>query len=141
MRTILVVLLFAFANLAVAETSVFSRSSNLIQAARFTPPRPYHIGALDASLYAGVVAYRALDYLSTEPCVHSLYCEEKELPQFVVNTKPGFIAFEASAAATEIASSYLLHRRGHGKAARAFDAFSIGSGSWGVEHNYALRTH
>jgi hypothetical protein len=124
---------------ALAETTaVFSNSSSLIAAARFTPPRAYRVGLPDAALYTAIVSYRVLDFFSTQPCVHSSYCKEEELPQFVVNTKPGFAAFEFCAAAGEIVSSYALHRRGHGRLARTFDAFSVASGALAVSHNYAI---
>jgi hypothetical protein len=121
-------------------TAAWSSSSHLLPIAPASSANSYRVGMVDGALYAGVVAYRTLDYLSTEPCVHSLYCEEKELPHFVVDTKPGFIVFESSATAIEIASSYLLHRRGHGKMARALDLISISSGAWAVQHNYGLRS-
>jgi hypothetical protein len=140
-----VVLLAAFclwstSGLAAESTSPYSTSSIPALPVQMAPHRSSSIGFTDLSLYASVIAYRAMDYLSTEPCVHSLSCEEKELPHFVVDTKPGFIVFEGSAAAAEITSSYLLHRRGHAKLAREFDVLSIGAGTWAVQHNYRLST-
>jgi hypothetical protein len=140
-RAALTITLCLLSTFASAEAPLRSRAPTLSsEITPFSHAGAYHLDLIDYSLYGAVITYRALDFFSTEPCVHSHYCEEKELPQFVVNTKPGFIAFEASATATEIISSYLLHRRGHGRMARTIDVFSIGSGAWAVDHNYTLKT-
>jgi hypothetical protein len=94
---------------------------------------------LDTALYTSVVAWRTLDYFSTEQCLRSANCREGQLPAWLVQSKPTFIAFEAGSAAGEIVASRWLHARGHSRMARAFDLVSVSCGTWSVAHNYAIQ--
>jgi hypothetical protein len=93
----------------------------------------------DTALYTSVVAWRTLDYFSTEQCLRSANCREGQLPAWLVQSKPTFIAFEAGSAAGEIVASRWLHARGHARMARAFDLVSVTCGTWSVAHNYAIQ--
>jgi hypothetical protein len=96
---------------------------------------------LDAGLYTSVVAWRTLDFFSTEQCIHSPNCYESELPTWLVESKPAFIAFEGGSAAGEIVASRWLHARGHGRLARLLDLVSVTGGTWAVAHNYANKRY
>jgi hypothetical protein len=95
---------------------------------------------LDTALYTSVVAWRTLDYFSTEQCLRSAHCRESQLPAWLVQSKPTFIAFEAGSAAGEIVASRWLHARGHGRMARTLDMVSVTCGTWSVAHNYAIQS-
>jgi hypothetical protein len=95
---------------------------------------------LDTALYTSVVVWRTLDYFSTEQCLRSANCRESQLPAWLVQSKPTFIAFEAGSAAGEIVASRWLHARGHARMARAFDLVSVTCGTWSVAHNYAIQS-
>jgi hypothetical protein len=89
----------------------------------------------DYAAYAGIGAYRTLDYLSTRRgLAHG--AGEDILPNFVVKNPPVFAAFEGLATAGEIAGSVYLIHHGHRKLARFTNYVSIGVGSVVVAHNY-----
>jgi hypothetical protein len=90
---------------------------------------------LDYSLYAGVVAYRTLDYFSTAKCAKDILCHERELPRAVIETQGGLAAFEAGMAGLEIGTSVWLHHHGHRKLARTMDFVSVGGGGITVALN------
>ena len=101
-------------------------------------PKRYRIGLIDGSLYTSIIAYRTLDFFSSQPCLHSHFCAEGQLPALVVETKPTFITFEAAMAFGEIGTSLWMHHHGRGKMARAIDLFSVSTGASVVHHNYAV---
>ncbi len=148
MKACVVFIVFSLAGvqaLLAANLSPVSSSAQIFRSAQpgqsGTPApisRAYRLTFLDSALYTSVLAYRAMDYFSSLPCLHSRYCGEAELPHAVVATRPGFAVFEVGMAATEIGSSWWLHRHGRGNLARAMDVFSISTGTWGVVHNYSV---
>jgi hypothetical protein len=90
---------------------------------------------LDDALYASLAGYRTLDYFSTR-CALAAGAHEVILPQWVVDNRGTFIAFEGLAAASEIGGSVWLIRHGHRRMARTMNAVSIGLGVQAVVHNY-----
>lgn len=92
-------------------------------------PVERHFNRYDFALYAGVVAYRAGDYITTERNVSRPNHYEWELPEALVANKAGFAAYSGFLAAAEIGASIYLHKHGHAKLARFADSISVGSGT------------
>jgi hypothetical protein len=90
---------------------------------------------LDDALYASLAGYRTLDYFSTRRALAG-GAHEVILPQWVVENRGTFIAFEGLATASEIGGSVWLIRHGHRRMARTMNAVSIGLGVQAVVHNY-----
>jgi hypothetical protein len=90
---------------------------------------------LDGALYASIATYRTLDYLSTRRALAG-GAREVVLPQWVVNNRGTFIAFEGLATASEVGGSVWLIRHGHRRMARAVNVMSIGLGTQAVVNNY-----
>lgn len=90
---------------------------------------------MDGALYASIATYRTLDYFSTRRALAG-GAREVVLPQWVVNNRGTFIAFEGLATASEVGGSVWLIRHGHRRMARAVNAMSIGLGVQAVVNNY-----
>jgi hypothetical protein len=90
---------------------------------------------LDDALYASIAGYRAFDYLSTRYALDR-GAREVILPQWVVDHRGTFIAFEGLATASEVGGSVWLIRHRHRRLARAMNMFSVGVGVNTVIHNY-----
>jgi hypothetical protein len=90
---------------------------------------------LDGALYASIATYRTLDYFSTRRALAG-GAREVVLPQWVVNNRGTFIAFEGLATASEVGGSVWLIRHGHRRIARATNLMSIGLGTQAVVNNY-----
>src|ERR1700744_1724523 len=99
------------------------------------PPAPQRSHLLDGALYASIASYRTLDYLSTRRALAG-GAHEVILPQWVVNNRGTFIAFEGLATASEVGGSVWLIRHGHRRMARAVNVMSIGLGVQAVVNNY-----
>ncbi len=89
---------------------------------------------LDDTFYASIAGYRALDYVSTRRALAG-GAHEVVLPQWVVDNRGTFIAFEGIATASEIGGSVWLIRHGHRSMARAMNVISIGLGVQAVANN------
>jgi hypothetical protein len=61
------------------------------------------------------------------------------LPQWVVENRGAFVAFEGLATASESGGSVWLVRHGHRRMARAMNLVSIGLGTQAVVNNYTER--
>ena len=90
---------------------------------------------LDEVLYTSIAGYRTLDYFSTRRALAG-GAREVLLPQWVVENRGTFIAFEGLATASEISGSVWLIRHGHRRMARAMNGVSIGLGARAVLNNY-----
>jgi hypothetical protein len=90
---------------------------------------------LDGALYASIVSYRTLDYFSTRRALAG-GAREVVLPQWVVDNRGTFIAFESLATVSEVSGSIWLIRHGHRRTARVMNAMSIGLGVQAVVNNY-----
>jgi hypothetical protein len=93
---------------------------------------------IDLGLYTSIAGYRTLDYLSTRRALAG-GAHEVILPQWVVNNRGTFIAFEGLATAGEIGGSMWLIRHGHRRMARTMNAVSIGLGTQAIVNNYTER--
>jgi hypothetical protein len=102
---------------------------------RLSLPKQGSPHLLDLGLYTSIAGYRTLDYLSTRRALAG-GAREVELPQWVVDNRGAFIAFEGLATATEVGSAVWLIRHGHRRIARAANAVSVGLGVQTVIHNY-----
>jgi hypothetical protein len=102
---------------------------------RLSLPRKATPHLLDLGLYASLASYRTLDYLSTRRAIAG-GAREMVLPQWVVENRGTFIAFEGLATASEVGSSVWLIRHGHRRMARTMNVVSIGLGFQAVVHNY-----
>lgn len=102
---------------------------------QMTLPHKQNPHLLDDALYASIASYRTLDYFSTRRALAG-GAREAMLPQWVVNNRGTFIAFEGLATATEVGGSMWLIRHKHRRMARAMNAVSIGLGFNTVVHNY-----
>jgi len=117
---------------------LYSSSLNPIIAAHLAPmppPTQQNPHLLDHALYTSIATYRALDYFSTRRALAG-GAHEVILPQWVVDSRGTFIAFEGLASASEIGGSIWLVRHGHRRMARAMNMMSIGLGVSAVVHNY-----
>jgi hypothetical protein len=103
--------------------------------ARVSLPEQGRPHLLDGALYASIAGYRTLDYLSTRRALAG-GAHEVILPQWVVNNRGTFIAFEGLATASEIGGSMWLIRHGHRRIARTMNSVSIGLGVQAVVNNY-----
>jgi hypothetical protein len=90
-------------------------------------------------LFAGIAVFRGLDYASTRN-MQARGREEILLPDDVVNNSAGFASLEAAAAATSVAISYWLHRKGHHKLERWLSIGHIAVTAFGVARNYSLKS-
>jgi hypothetical protein len=98
-------------------------------------PAQRNPGLLDDALYASIASYRTLDYFSTRRALAG-GAHELILPEWVVDNRGRFIAFEALASGAEIGGSMWLIRHGHRHMARATNIISIGLGVRAVVNNY-----
>jgi hypothetical protein len=64
---------------------------------------------MDFALYGGVIATRAIDYISTEK-VLAAGGQELLLPRFLVTSKPAFAAFSTGSGLAEIYVSRILRK-------------------------------
>lgn len=103
-----------------------------IRMPRAEPNRPH---LLDMALYATIAGYRTMDYFSTRHAIAG-GAREMILPQWVVENRGAFIAFEGLATAGEVSSSVWLIRHRHRRVARMMNAVSIGLGVQAVVNNY-----
>jgi hypothetical protein len=98
------------------------------------PEQP--ITAIDYSLYAGVLATRTLDFVSTEQLLdrggHELI-----LPSGLVSDRPAFAAFSLGSGVAEIYASRKL-RRNHPKLARGILFADILAAAIVAGHNEAI---
>jgi hypothetical protein len=102
---------------------------------RVSIPQQARPHLLDLGLYASLASYRTLDYLSTRRAIAG-GAREMVLPQWVVENRGTFIAFEGLATASEVGSSVWLIRHGHRRIARTMNVVSIGLGVQAVVNNY-----
>lgn len=102
---------------------------------RLSLPRQETPHLLDLGLYASIAGYRALDYLSTRRAL-ARGAREKVLPQWVVENRGAFVAFEGLATASEVGGSVWLIHHGHRRMARTMNMVSIGLGAQAVVNNY-----
>jgi hypothetical protein len=91
---------------------------------------------IDFSLYAGVIATRTLDYISTEKVLAG-GGRELFLPTFLVTDKPMFAAFSIGSGVGEIYISRIL-RKSHPKVARSILIGDIVSAGLVALHNQAV---
>jgi hypothetical protein len=121
-----------------APTPTYSSSLHPVIAAapvRIRLPEEGRPHLLDDVLYTSIAGYRALDYFSTRRALAG-GAHEVILPQWVVNNRGTFIAFEGLATASEVGGSVWLIRHGHRRMARAMNTVSIGLGVRSVINNY-----
>jgi hypothetical protein len=121
-----------------APTPAYSSSLRPVVAAarvRISLPEQGKPHLLDDALYASLAGYRTLDYFSTRRALAG-GAHEVILPQWVVDNRSTFIAFEGLATVSEIGGSVWLIRHGHRRMARTMNAVSIGLGVQAVAHNY-----
>jgi hypothetical protein len=121
-----------------APTPTYSSSLRPVIAAarvRVSLPEQERPHLLDDALYASLTGYRTLDYFSTRRALAG-GAHEVILPQWVVDNRGTFIAFEGLATASEIGGSVWLIRHGRRRMARTMNAVSIGLGVQAVVHNY-----
>ena len=105
--------------------------------ARLSLQRQERPHLLDLGLYASVAGYRTLDYLSTRRALAG-GAREEMLPQWVVDNRGTFIAFEGLATASEVGGSVWLIHHGHRRIARTMNLVSIGLGTKTVVNNYTV---
>ncbi len=91
-------------------------------------------------LFAGVGAFRGLDYASTRN-MRARGRDEILLTNAIVDNKPLFAGIEAAGTAASVGVSYLFHRYGHHKLERWVSIAHISvAGGGGAIHNYSLKT-
>ncbi len=113
------------------------------------PSRPSlvkRISWVDYSLYSGVIATHAADWASTEQCLRTSQqqekaglvglCHEGLLPSALAESKAGLGAYEATTAALEVYSQYLVTKHHHQRIARIAQLANIGATAYVVAHNY-----
>lgn len=90
-------------------------------------------------LFAGVGAFRALDYTSTRN-MRDRGRQEILLSNWVVDNRPLFIGIEAAGTGLSIGLSYLMHRTGHHKVEHLISIGHISVAAFGDARNYALKS-
>ena len=90
-------------------------------------------------LFAGVGAFRTLDYFSTLN-MRRRGRQEILLTNDVVDNHAAFATVEAATAGSSIGASYLFHRYGHHKLERWTSFVHIGVAAVGSVRNYCLET-
>lgn len=143
--------LFLSTSTVLAEGLPESPRTGLVQpspglSARNRPLPQKRISWIDYSLYSGVLATHAADWASTEQCLRTSQeqekagfvgrCHEGLLPTGLAESKVGLGAYEATTAALEIYSQYVLTRHHHRRIARIAQLANIGSTLYVVVHNY-----
>jgi hypothetical protein len=108
-----------------------------IRTPRAEPNRPH---LLDMILYASIAGYRTMDYFSTRRALAG-GAREMILPQWVVDNRGAFIAFEGLATTGEVSSSVWLIRHRHRRISRTMNLVSIGLGTQTVVNNYTEPLH
>ena len=93
----------------------------------------------NAMLFAGVGAFRALDYTSTRN-MRDRGRQEILLTNWVVDNRPLFIGIEAAGTGLSLGLSYLMHRTGHHKVERLISIGHISGAAFGDARNYALKS-
>lgn len=93
----------------------------------------------NAWLFAGVGAFRALDYTSTRN-MRDRGRQEILLSNWVVDNRPLFIGIEAAGTGLSMGLSYLMHRTGHHKVEHLISIGHISVAAFGDARNYALQT-
>lgn len=89
--------------------------------------------------FAGVGAFRTLDYFSTLN-MRRRGRQEIFLTNDAVDNHAAFAAIEAATTGTSIGASYLFHRYGHHKLERWTSFVHIGVAATGSVRNYCLKT-
>lgn len=109
----------------------------LSAAAYAEQPKPV-ITLTDVSLYAGVLASRSIDFITTE---HVLAHGGKELilPKGLVDNKPAFAAYSIGFGFAECYIAHFIAKRGHRKMARGLLASDITFTSVVAAHNAAIK--
>ena len=87
-------------------------------------------------LFSAIATARTLDVHST--WVDKYGVAEVILPQSLIDSEPGFIAFSSGMAAGSIAISYLFHKKGWHKAERILSYIHIGTVGYTAGQNYTL---
>lgn len=93
----------------------------------------------NAWLFAGVGAFRTLDYFSTLN-MRRRGRQEILLTNDAVDNHAAFAAIEAAATGTSIGASFLFHHYGHHKLERWTSFVHIGVAATGSVRNYCLKT-
>jgi hypothetical protein len=93
-----------------------------------------------------VIATHAADWASTEQCLRTSQqqekaglvglCHEGLLPSALAESKAGLGAYEATTAALEVYSQYLVTKHHHQRIARIAQLANIGATAYVVAHNY-----
>lgn len=117
-----------FVLLALCAASAFAQNVKLVKKPLVTP--------IDLSLYAGVLATRSLDYVTTERLLDR-GGRELLLPSGLVHSKPAFAAFSLGSGAAEIYTARRLAKH-HPKLARYVLAVDIGAAGAVAGHNAAI---
>lgn len=94
--------------------------------------RSLHVG--DYARFAGIAAYRSLDWKTTTTGIR-LGCKEVVLPKSIANNSGRLAAFEIGATAAQIGASTFLIHHGHRKLAETMDYVTIGAGMLVVSFN------
>jgi hypothetical protein len=103
------------------------------------PPRHAFWDRKNGWLFAGVAAFRALDYASTRN-MRDRGRQEILLSNAVVDNRPLFIGIEAAATGLSLGLSYAMHRTGHHKLERLVSIGHISGAAFGDARNYALKS-
>jgi hypothetical protein len=114
--------------------------------ARNRPVPQKRISWIEYSLYSGLIATHAADWVTTEQCLRTSQeqekagfvglCHEGLLPTALAESKVGLGAYEATTAGLEIYSQYLLTKHHHGRIARIAQLANVGGTAYVVAHNY-----
>ena len=121
---------------AASSPAALPSSASLLAAPMAHPlpdlSRSLHVG--DYARFAGIAAYRSLDWKTTTTGIR-LGCKEVILPRSIADNSGRLAAFEVGATAGQIAASTFLIHRGHRKLAQTIDYLSIGVGMLTVSWN------
>jgi len=89
------------------------------------------------SLFSAIAVSRMADVHSTYRNMRLGY-PEAELPQALVNSRPGFVAFSLGMVGANVGAAYLFHRAGHHKLERATSYIHFAVITASAARNYAI---
>ncbi|HXZ81380.1 MAG TPA: hypothetical protein VEG30_15735 [Terriglobales bacterium] len=137
-KVLTIVLICWFASLAQAADS--DADHEMLVEPKAEAPRvpPHHfVDRENVALFGAITMSRLADVHSTYRNMRLGY-PEAELPQALVNSRPGFVAFSLGMVGANVGAAYLFHRAGHHKLERATSYIHFAVITASAARNYAI---
>jgi len=137
-KVLTLVLICCFASLARAAENGADHEM-LVEPKAETPRLQPHrfFDRENLALFSAITVSRLADVHSTYRNMRLGY-PEAELPQALVNSRPGFVAFSLGLVGANVGAAYLFHRTGHHKLERATSYIHFAVITTSAARNYAI---